>query len=171
ADTFADIEKHAAQAADKDARLRKLMTGSSLLRHAITRAISASLHVDPLQTLADGWSTAQDIRAFKDAANPTGKPVVLRLGAHSIERDLKPALTIDLGAQKRFNLDIALALSGSFNGVEISILQGKLISVGTGTCAFSLCVKALGQQATQWKTLKSIVLPAEYRFLQPLSLY
>lgn len=171
ADTFADIEKHAAETADKDARLRKLMAGSSLLRHAISRAISNALHIDPLQLLADGWSTADDIRAFNDAGHPTGKPVVLRLGAHSIERDLKPALTIDLGAQRRFDLDIALALSGAFNGVEISILQGKLISVGAGTCGFSMCVKALGQPVTQWKTLKSFALPAEYRFMQPLSLY
>ncbi len=167
---YAEIEQRTSDAADKDAGLRKLMAGTGLLRNAVMRSVAAALHIDPLQALADGWATAEDVRTFRDAGQP-GQPVVLRLGQHGIERDLKPAITIDLGAKRRFDLDMALTLGGAFDGVEISILQGKLVAVGAGTCTLSLYVKAAGQALTPAKTLKTLRLPAEYRFVQPLSLY
>ncbi len=170
AGTYADIAQRTSNAADRDASLRKLMAGASLLRHAVERAVAAALHVDPLQCLADGWATADDIRAFKNAGTP-GQPVVLRLGAHRIERDLKPGITVDLGARRRFDLDMALTLAGAFEGIEISIVQGKLVSLGAGTCSLSLCVKVAGEAVTPDKTLKSLHLPAEYTFLQPVPIY
>ena len=169
-DTYAEITQRTSDAADRDAGLRRMMAGTSLLRHAIERAVAAALRVDPLQLLADGWATADDIRAFKTAGQP-GQPVILRLGAHRIERDLKPAITVDVGARHYFALDMALTVSGVFEGVELAILQGKLVSVAAGTCSLSLCIKVAGEVVTPEKTLKSLHLPAEYRFLQPISIY
>lgn len=170
ATTYAEIAQRTSEAADRDAGLRRLMAATSLLRHAVERAVAAALRVDPLQLLADGWATADDIRAFKAAGRP-GQPVVLKLGAHSMERDLKPAITVDMGARRRFNLDMALTVTGAFEGVEISIVEGRLVSVGAGTCSLSLCVKVAGTAVAPDKTLKSLHLPAEYRFLQPIALY
>ena len=170
ADTYAEVAQRTSDAADRDAGLRRLMAGTSLLRNAVTRAVAAATHVDPLQILADGWATADDVRAFKDAGKP-GQPVVLRLGAHSIERDLKPAISVDIGAKRRLTLDMALVLGGAFEGVEISIVQGRLVSVGAGTCSLSLQVTVGGEAVTPSKTLKSIKLPAEYAFLQPIPIY
>ena len=170
AGTYAEIAQRTSDTAGRDVRLRKLMAGTSLLRHAVERAVAAAMHVDPLQLLADGWATADDIRAFKAAGEP-GQPVVLKLGAHSIERDLKPGITVDLGARRRFDLDMALTLSGAFEGIEISIVQGKLVSIGAGTCSLSVCIKVAGEAVTPDKTLKSLHLPAQYVFLQPVQIY
>ncbi len=170
-DTKTDVEKRAAEAADKDYALRRLTAGLPLLRDIVARAVSACLHVDPLSILADAWCTADDIRTYRDAVGANTKPVVLKLGGHSIERDIRPVITVEAGAAKSFALDMAVTLGGAFEGVELSILKGKLISVGAGTCSLSLRLKAGEQAATPWKTLKSIQLPAEYRFAQPLQIY
>jgi hypothetical protein len=146
------------------------MAGASLLRNAVMRAVAAATHVDPLQILADGWATDDDIKAFRDAGTP-GRPVVLKLGEHSIERDLKPSIEVELGGKKRIALDMALTLSGAFEGVEISLVQGKLVSVGAGTCSLSIQIKVADEAVTPLKTLKSLQVPAEYRFMQPLALY
>jgi len=170
AGTYAELEQRTSDAADRDVALRRLMAGASLLRNAVMRAVAAATHVDPLQILADGWATDDDIKAFRDAGTP-GRPVVLKLGEHSIERDLKPAIEVELGGKKRIALDMALTLSGAFEGVEISLVQGKLVSVGAGTCSLSIQIKVADEAVTPLKTLKSLQLPAEYRFMQPLALY
>lgn len=164
----ADVETHAAEAADKDYALRRLTAGLPLLRDLVARAVSACLHVDPLAVLADAWCTADDIREYRTAIGGKDKPVVLKLGGHSIERDIRPTVVIDA---KRFALGMAVTLGCAFEGVELSILKGHLVSVGSGTCSLSLRLKAGEQAATPWKTLKSLQLPAEYRFAQPLKIY
>jgi hypothetical protein len=167
ADTRADVEQHAADAADKDMALRRLTAGLPLLRDAVARAVFACLHVDPLATLADAWCTADDLKGYRDTMRGD-KPVVLKLAGHSIERDIRPVVDIDA---QRFELGMAVTLGGAFEGVELSILKGRLISVGSGTCSLSLRLKAGDHAQTPWKTLASLQLPAEYRFMQPLKIY
>jgi hypothetical protein len=166
-DTKADIEKHAAEAADKDYALRRLTAGLPLLRDVVARAVSACLHVDPLTVLADAWCSADDLQGYRDSTKGT-KPVILKLGAHSIERDIRPVITVET---LRFELGMAVTLGGAFEGVELSILKGQLISAGSGTCSLSVRLKASETAATPWKTLTSLALPAEYRFVQPLKIY
>lgn len=166
--TRTDIEKQLVGAVDKDRVLRNLVIATPILRGAIIRAVMACLHFDPLVLLADGWCTARDIRACRNA-DKTGKPVVLKLGAHSIERDMHPAVTIDLGSKKSFALDIGLSLAGHFKGVELTIRETNLVSVGSGTCTLTLQIKVAGRTVVS-KDLKALDLPGEYRFAQPLAL-
>ncbi len=163
--TRVDIEKQLVGAIDKDRTLRNLVTATPILRGAIVRAVMACLHFDPLALLAEGWCTARDIRAYRNA----DKAVVLKLGAHSIERDMHPAVTVDLGSEKSFALDIGLSLAGNFKGVELTISESRLVSVGSGTCSLSLQIKVAGRTLVS-KDLKTLDLPGEYRFAQPLAL-
>jgi dihydroxyacetone kinase DhaKLM complex PTS-EIIA-like component DhaM len=163
--TRVDIEKQLVGAIDKDRTLRNLVVATPILRGAIIRAVMACLHFDPLALLADGWCTARDIRACRNA----DKPVVLKLGAHSIERDMHPAVTVDLGSEKSFALDVGLSLAGNFKGVELTISDSKLVSVGSGTCSLSLQIKVAGRTVVN-QDLKTLELPGEYRFAQPLAL-
>ncbi len=167
-ETRADVETRAAEAADKDYALRRLTAGLPLLRDLVARAVSACLHVDPLAVLADAWCTADDIHGYRETMRDKDKPLVLKLAAHSIERDIRPTVVIDA---KRFALGMAVTLGGAFEGVELSIQKGHLISVGSGACSLSLRLKAGEQAASPWKTLQFLQLPAEYRFAQPLKIY
>jgi|GEM_PF-1192087 len=165
AETRSDIEKQINGAIDKDRTLRNLVMATPILRGAINRAVMACLHFDPLVLLADGWCAARDIRASRKA----GQPVVLKLGAHGLSRDMRPAVTIDLGSEKSFALNVALSLTGYFEGVELTISDSKLLSVGSGTCRLSLQIKVADRTVTG-KDLKMLHLPGEYRFVQPLDL-
>jgi len=66
---------------------------------------------------------------------------------------------------------MALTLGGAFEGVEISIVQGQVVSVGAGTCSLSLQIKVAGEAVTPPRLLTSLRLPAEYRFMQPVRIY
>ncbi len=167
--TRTDIEKQLVGAIEKDRVLRHLVLTTPILRGAIIRAVMICLHFDPLVLLADGWCTARDIRACRNTDKATGKPVVLKLGAHSIERDMQPAVKVDLGSEKSFVLDIGLSLAGNFKGVELTISDSKLVSVGSGICSLSLQIKVAGRTVVS-KDLKALDLPGEYRFAQPLAL-
>jgi len=160
-----DIEKQVNGAIDKDRTLRNLVMTTPILRGAINRAIMACLHFDPLALLADGWCAARDIRASRNA----GKAVVLKLGAHSLSRDMQPAVTVDVGSEKRFVLDIGLGLIGAFDGVEVTISDSKLVSVGSGTCRLSLQIRVANRTVVS-RDLQTLDLPGEYRFAQPLAL-
>ena len=168
-ETLTDIEKQLVKAIDKDRTLHDLVIATPILRAAIVRAVMKCLHVDPLAVLADGWCAARDIRACRNADKATGKPVVLKLGLHSISRDMRPAIIINLGSEKRFTLGLTLGLAGIFEGVELTISESKLVSVGSGTCNLSLQIKVAGRTVIS-RTLKTLALPGEYRFAEPIVL-
>jgi hypothetical protein len=168
-ETRSNIEKQINGAIDKDRSLRNLVMTTPILRGAINRAIMACLHFDPLALLADGWCAARDIRASRNAGKGTGRPVVLKLGPHSLSRDMQPAVTVDVGSEKSFVLDIGLSLAGSFEGVELTISDSKLVSVGSSTCRLSLQIRVAGRTVVS-RDLQTLELPGEYRFAQPLAL-
>jgi hypothetical protein len=140
------------------------------LRGAILRAVTAGLHIDPLALLADGWCTARDIRAAAREARQSETPLVLRLAPHSIERDIRPAVTVSVGKSHSFDLDVGLSLAGHFDGVELTLRDGRLVSVGSGTCRLALQTTVAGRTVMR-RDITQIELPGEYLFAQPLALY
>jgi hypothetical protein len=167
--TRGDLEKQVVAAAEKDKGLRSLILATPILRGAILRAVTARLHVDPLALLADGWCTAKDIRAVIRDARKSDKPIVLKLAPHSIERDIRPTITVDIGKSHSFELDVGLGLAGHFEGLELTVIDEKLVSVGSGTCRLSLQTSVAGHTVMS-REIKTIALPGEYRFAQPLAL-
>lgn len=171
ADTLASIRQQVTAAVSLDGKLKALTDTMPMLDGAITRAATSCLHIDPLALLADGWATAKAIRAYRDPqANPPGTTSILKLAKHSIERDIKPAITIKLGALQRFPLSLALTVAGVFQGIELAISNGKIVSVGCGTCHLAFHIKLADKAVMAPKTLKEIKLPGEYRFVQPLAI-
>jgi len=168
AETRLDIERQLNSAVDKDRILRNLVVATPILRGAIIRAVMRCLHFDPLALLAEGWCSARDIRACRNADKATGKPVVLKLGRHSIERDMHPTVTIDLGSEKSFDLNVGLSVAGYFEGIELTINNARLIAVGAGTCSLTLQIK-VAKRTIVSRELKTLELPGEYRFAQPLA--
>jgi hypothetical protein len=134
---------------------------SQLFRGAVASEVKSCLHVDVLAFLADGWRTAGEIR---DAARDGGT-TVLKLGAHSVSREMKPVLTIS-GLRKP--LDIAVVFTGTFEGVELSVADGALAGLGSGTCDLEIAFELAGRPLQDPITLKQWKMPGEYRFDPPL---
>lgn len=165
------LEAQITRAADKDRALRRFLNGVPLARGIINAALDTALRADPFALLAEGWRTSKDIRKFHEGERAQlGEPVVLKLAAHDIERDLMPEVVIDVGAERRFPLKLALTLSGAFEGVELSILDGDLISIGSGQCRLSLKVRVAGR-TVESLTLGKLSLPGEHRLTPALPLY
>ena len=171
ADTVDQIHQAVTDAVGHDGELGKLAASLPMLPAAAASAVKSALHVDVLGLLADGWCTAKAIRAYKkpDKA-PAGTTSILELGEHSIERDIKPTITVKLGQGLSFPLDIALTVKGAFQGIKLSIRDAHLISVGSGACKLSAQVKVAGRGVHDALTLKTIELPGEYVFRTPLAI-
>ena len=169
AESRAEIEKEVIEAANRDRVLRDLILTTPILRSAILRAVTAALHFDPLALLADGWCTAKDIRAACREIGKTDAPIVLKLSSHSIERDIHPAIKVSIGFEKSFDLDVGLGLAGTFDGIALTIRDSRLESVGAGTCGLALLVRVAGRPVIS-RDIKTLDLPGEYRFAQPLAL-
>lgn len=135
-----------------------------LLRHAIADAVTSGLHIDVLGVIAEGWITAEEIEAYRvTAPENVGKVAVLKLAKHSITRELRPVVTIGLGKSIRVPIDIAAALTGTFEGIALSIADGCIRSVGAGTCELSLEIMLAGK-SLGGPPPKSWTLPGVYAF-------
>jgi len=165
------LEAQVTRAADKDRALRRFLNGVPLAKGLIRAALDTALRRDPFALLAEGWRTSKDIRTFYQGEGAQlGEPVVVKLAAHDIERDLTPEVVIDVGAERRFPLRLALTLCGEFEGVELSILDGDMIAFGSGRCHLSLKLRVAGR-TLESLTLGKLTLPYEHRLTPALPLY
>ncbi|MFT3996519.1 MAG: hypothetical protein QM667_03860 [Asticcacaulis sp.] len=165
------LEAQITRTAEKDRALRRFLNGAPLAKGIVTAALDTALRADPFALLAEGWRTSKDIRKFHAGERAQlGEPVVLKLGAHDIERDLMPEVVVNVGAERRFPLKLALTLSGGFEGVELSILDGDLTAIGSGHCRLSLKVRVAGR-TVESITLGKLSLPGEHRLTPALPLY
>lgn len=165
------LEAQITRAADKDRALRRFLNGVPLAKGLIRAALDTALRSDPFALLAEGWRTSKDIRTFYQGERAQlGEPVVVKLAAHDIERDLTPEVVIHVGAERHFPLRLALTLCGAFEGVELSILDGDLIAVGSGRCHLSLKLRVAGR-TLESLTLGKLTLPGEHRLTPGLPLY
>lgn len=164
-----DIGSAIAATASLSARGLKIVP-SAVVKQAIDATIASALHVDLIALLAEGWVLSGDIKAFGDPrAHPAGTTAVLTLGKHAIERDIKPVITIDLGGSHRFPVDLTIAVAGTFHGVEISIRDAAIVSVGSGTCDLAVSLM-LAEKEVWTKTLADWRLPGVHVFEKAIAI-
>jgi hypothetical protein len=164
----ADGLKHFAEdvcaQAQKDAQPALKVKLPSLVAGQLVQQMAKELHIDVLGFLAEAWNAALALddcrrRSREDPASS----VVAALGRHTIARDLKPSIVISYGPSQSFTVDAAVAVEGTFEGVELAFQAGKLVSVGSGHCDVSVALKVAGQVIGAPHTLKSWRLPYDYR--------
>lgn len=164
------LAQRLADAGAKDKKLQTPLIPEPMLRAAVMAALKPILHVDVLAFLAESWRTADEIRAAR-VTDPPDKPVIVKLAKHSITRELKPVIEVTIGAPMRVPLDVTIALTGTFDGLALSIASGCVQSVGAGKCDLAMQVKLAGEATLEKPvTLKTWKLPGEHRFTPPLSI-
>lgn len=143
---------------------------SALVKQAIDATVASALHVDLIALLAEGWVLAGDIKAYGDrTVHPRGSTSILKLGKHDIERDIKPVVTIDLGGSHRFPVDLTIAVTGTFEGVEIAIRDAAIVSVGSGRCSVTVTLRVAHE--TIWtESLADWRLPGLHMFEKPIAI-
>jgi len=151
--------------ADAAAKRKDIQGAAALAMFAgaVATAIQAALHIDLIALFSEGWSTAQGVRNAKRADGLS----ILKLGKHSVTRTLKPVITL---SGMRQPLDMAIVLTGAFEGVALSVGREGIVSLGSGKCNVSVGLMLMGQQAGDPMTLQTWELPGERRFDPPLPL-
>jgi hypothetical protein len=144
---------------------------TAIVDQAIDDTVQSALHLDLLALLAEGWTGASEIRAYRSTkAPPAGKAAVVRLGKHSVHRDVRPTIVVHFGVARRFPVDISVSVTGTFEGIELSIADGAITAVGTGTCQLSLQPKAGGANLGKPIVVHDWKLPGRYTFARPIAI-
>ena len=155
--------------ADVAMKTGSLASAGPLLKGAVEQAVGAALDMDVLAFLADAWTTAREIHALKKPDRPDAVSIV-KLGKHSITRELKPVVHVRIGAETDVPLDIALALIGAFEGIELSVGGGAILAVGSGACNLSLEFRLAEETVGEPVKLGAWKLPGEHRFTPPVAI-
>ena len=171
ADGLATLAKQLAGQIQKDAKPKARIQSMAMLERAVGDKLAGALHIDVLGLLADGWNKAVELDdCRKRSLQSPQATMIVTLGRHSIARDLKPEIVVSYGAEQHFALDAAIAVAGAFEGVELALQAGEIVSVGSGHCNISVQLKLKGRDIGKAWELKRWALPGEYRFNPPLRL-
>lgn len=147
------------------------MTASPMVAGAIQDLVASALHLDVLALLAQGWGLAAEIRGYRDTSkHPKGSVGVVKLGAHSIQRDVKPVIVLDFGGSHRFPVDVAIRLEAAFRGVELSIQDACITAVGCGSCDLSVQPRIAGNALCDARRLEAWRLPGRHTFAPPIAI-
>jgi hypothetical protein len=164
-ETSASLSRTVSDAARKaDA----LAGAGPLLDGAIAQAMKSALDFNVLAFLADGWSTAKQIHELAHTGKP-GSVAIVKLGKHSITREMKPVVHVRLGVETNVPIDLSIQLTGTFDGIELSVGNGGILAVGSGTCGLALDLKLAGQPLGNTRKLATWKLPGEHRFAPPIA--
>jgi len=113
-----------------------------MLSDRVTAEIHSVLDGDVFGFLAAGWCKAREIRqsATRSLREPD-KPLPLVLGKHELSTGIRPVAVVTLGELGKTELPFDLVVKAKFEAVMITLINGQLISAGSGDCEVSASLK------------------------------
>ena len=170
ADGLAALTERIRRVVEDDVKPAARIQSVAMLQRAVAGKLAEEAHIDILGLLADGWNKAAELDdCRKRSAQSPQATMIVTLGAHTISRDLKPEIVVSYGAVQRFPVDVSLTVAGTFEGVELALKAGRIISVGSGQCDVSVRFSVAGKAVGKPWVLKRWRLPGERRFDPPLA--
>jgi hypothetical protein len=95
-----------------------------------------------IDLLGDAWTTAEEVREAADPARHGPDEVsVVHLGAHEFVREIHPVVTVTIGSCPPQELRFTISLAANFDGVALSIRDGRITSGRTGDAHVSAQLK------------------------------
>ena len=133
---------------------------------SLTRTLDTSL----LETLAQGWMRYQ---ALMDDAhksrNALHAPILSALARHDIESTLRPYVEIFIGPTSIKRIPFEVTLSTAIDGLQLGLLDGKIVSVQMGQCDWKGSIATTGITLIERHT-RPLNLPGRIQLKIPISL-
>ncbi|HUE79675.1 MAG TPA: hypothetical protein VMN38_08595 [Sphingomicrobium sp.] len=131
-------------------------------------AIREALDFDIFELLAKGWAAGKLLVEYADPAkHPPGQREVLKVGEYSFDRDLHPTVDVTLASQRCAELKFTLTLTGHFSGLHLTIMNGHILSCGSGDAWASAQLSYKGVPLHAEKETKKAALPGHFNFTAP----
>jgi hypothetical protein len=134
----------------------------------LTGALGQALDCDLMEVLAKGWSGADALARFSDAAShPAGERSVVELGAHEFSRKMKPVIAVTIGSCPCVEIDFEFAVSARFGGVQLTIVDGHITGGQAGEAWASAQLSCQGVPLHDAADTRKLPIPGSFEFKAP----
>jgi hypothetical protein len=131
-------------------------------------AIREVLDVEIFDLLGKAWANGALLLEYGDPAkHPPGQRDVVNVGEYSFERELHPTVEVTIATRACAELKFTLTLSGHFSGLHVAILNGHIVSCGSGDAWASAQLTFEGVPLHGEKKTKRVPLPGHHDFTAP----
>ncbi len=140
----------------------------NLLGSEASGAIRQSLDLNVFELLAQGWSTARELREYTQSElHPPLERSVLFLGEHTLTTTAYPVLTVRIGPVSYPALRLNLELKANFRAAALTIQNGHILSVQSGDCSVSAQLSCGDTPLHKQLESKHLTLPGKLEFKAP----
>jgi hypothetical protein len=134
----------------------------------VTEALHDALDLNVFGLFARAWAKGAEIRRVaKDTLVKRDVPVVLCLGAHKARTTLHPDVDVTIAPLGTHRVPFELELTAAFESVELTLLNGAIVSIGAGTCSVETQLQCGGVDVPPKKHSPKVRLGRPYT-LQPV---
>ncbi len=131
-------------------------------------ALGEALDCDLMEVLAKGWASADLLSDFTDSGkHSAGERSVVELGAHELNRELKPVIAITVGSCPCVEIAFAFTVSAKFSGVHLTIVDGHIVGGRTGDAWASALLSCEGVPLHDAAKTRKLPIPGTFEFDAP----
>ena len=131
-------------------------------------ALRSVLDIPALEMLAGAWSQAALLADHADPAkHPPGERSIVELGAHDVSQEFKPVVAVTIGDCPCAELEFTFAVTASFSGVKLALLDGCVTGGETGDAWASGQLSLQGVPLHKPAESKKLALPGTFAFDPP----
>lgn len=123
---------------------------------------------DLIELFGEGWSKSSELLQYGDPAkHKRDTTSYVRLGHFEQDQNVDLVTTLNFAGLKGKPLTFTVAFGAEFNGIELSIRNGRIKRMLGGTCDLSAKLLAGGKVLWPGKKIKRFPLLGEHRFKRP----
>ena len=167
-DRFDRLGEEAKKKMCEDENVSCLRLAWGYIASQIDGAIRGALDCDLFELLGKAWANAQLLCEYADPAkHPPGIREVLNVGEYSFDRDLHPTVEVTIAGKPCAELEFTFTLTGHFSGLHLTIMDGHVLSCGSGDAWASAQLSYKGIPLHEEKETKRVPLPGYLDFTAP----
>jgi hypothetical protein len=131
-------------------------------------SIRGVLDLDLFDLLAKAWANGKLLCEYADPAkHPPGQREVLNVGDYAFDRELHPTVEVTIASRPCAELEFTLKLIGHFSGLHLTIMDGHILSCGSGDAWASAKLSYHDVPLHKERETKKLALPGYVPFDPP----
>jgi len=117
----------------RDEQIKGMKLAWDFVADKLHEALKSALDSKVVDILAECWATAEPVaRLAQSTCQSPGRPCVIHLGEHKLDRELKPVIAVTIGSCPCIELEFLFALSAQIGGVSLSVVDGYIVGGDLG---------------------------------------
>ena len=131
-------------------------------------ALRRTLDCDLFELLGKAWANGKLLYEYGDPAkHPPGQRELLNVGEYSFDRELHPTIEVTIASKSCAELEFTFTLTGHFSGLHLTIMDGHILSCGSGDAWASAQLSYNEIPLHKEKETKRVRLPGHHDFTAP----